>query len=53
MKKNNENSKNLALLNKPFEKYYTNYFATDHVSRSSLVLQKAARQLSLSTNSWR
>merc|ERR1712083_1003162 len=33
-------------------KYFTNYFATDPISRSSLVLKKASKDLPNSTNSW-
>lgn len=42
----------VAVDNEPFEKYFTNYFATDPISRSSLTLRKAAKQLPKSTNSW-
>ena len=38
--------------NEPFDKYFTNYFATDPISRSSLVLKKASQDLPNSTNSW-
>lgn len=42
----------VAITNEPFEKYFQNYFATDPISRASLVLKKASKQLPNSTNSW-
>ena len=42
----------VSIKNEPFEKYFTNYFATDPISRASLVLKKASKDLPNSTNSW-
>merc|ERR1719242_118062 len=40
-----------SVYNEKFDKYFTNYFATAPISRSSLVLKKAAKELPNSCNS--
>ena len=41
-----------SVLTRPFPKLHDNYFATDHISRSSKVLKRAAKDLPLSRSSW-
>jgi len=42
----------VPITSEKLQKYFTNYFATDPISRSSLVLKKASKDLPNSTNSW-
>ena len=42
----------VPITDEKLQKYFTNYFATDPISRSSLVLKKASKDLPNSTNSW-
>jgi NADH dehydrogenase (ubiquinone) Fe-S protein 1 len=41
-----------AALSAPFGRYHENFFATDHISRSSKVLKRAAKDLPFSRSSW-
>ena len=48
----NTNNDNITITNKKFDKYHTDYFQTDHVTRASPTLKKAQKTLKMSNNSF-